>query len=79
MRIEWIRTREKVCAHILERRDSMQKGQTSRRGGIQDLLCPFEYVKIIRGAGAANGVATLQADGVNFRIDCGVLYEVSDQ
>lgn len=57
----------------------MQKEQTSRRGGIQDLLCPFEYVKIIRGAGAANGVATLQADGVNFRIDCGVLYEISDQ
>lgn len=45
----------------------MQKGQTSRRGGIQDLLCPFEYVKIIRGAGAANGHEGTMAVDIGYK------------
>lgn len=43
----------------------MQKEQTSRRGGIQDLLCPFEYVKITQGAGVGSKV---RINGV-FRVD----------
>lgn len=33
----------------------MKKGQTSKRGGIQDILCPFTDMAITQGSGYADG------------------------
>ena len=33
----------------------MKKGQTSKRGGIQDILCPFTDMVITQGSGYADG------------------------
>lgn len=38
---------------------------------VKGIELPTKYTK--------NGVATLEADGVNFRVDCGPLYEVSNK
>lgn len=40
----------------------MKKGQKSRRGGIQDLLCPFTYVRITQGNGVGTHRGTLAFD-----------------
>lgn len=40
----------------------MKKGQTSVRGGVQDLLCPFEYVAITQGANVGSHAGTMAVD-----------------
>lgn len=40
----------------------MRKGQTSVRGGIQDLLCPFEYVAITQASGVGTHKGTRAVD-----------------
>ena len=47
----------------------MQKGMTSRRNQIQDLLCPFLYVKITQGANGNYSHKGTMACDIGYKFD----------
>ena len=47
----------------------MQKGQTSTRAGIQDMLCPFNYVKVTQGANGSYSHKGTMACDIGYKDD----------
>lgn len=47
----------------------MQKGKTSVRNGIQDLLCPFTYVRINQGANGSYSHKGTMACDIGYKLD----------
>lgn len=47
----------------------MKKGQTSIRGGVQDVLCPFQYVAITQGANGAYSHRGTMACDIGYKND----------